>query len=236
MIEATEPRTLDECARVLRRIGKRLYRAGQLPATSGNLSLRIDAGCCAITLSGRDKGRLSRVDVASVSLKSGLPCRAPEDATDGERERALAALEPRPSAETPLHISLYRRYPEVGAIFHTHSAAATVISRLAQQDEVVLDAYELAKAWRGVPHAPARLTIPVFDNDPNLERLSEQVLEVLNRPCEAPCFAYLIRSHGAYVWGQTWQEAFRHVEALELMLTCELAERQITGPLRMRSP
>jgi methylthioribulose-1-phosphate dehydratase len=233
-MEGTEPRTLDGCARVLQRIGRRLYRAGQLPATSGNLSLRIDAESCAITLSGRDKGRLSRADVIAVSLESGLPCRAPGDPTGNERNGGRAARELRPSAETPLHTSLYRGYPDVGAIFHTHSGAATVLSRLAPRDELALDAYEIAKAWRGVTQAPARLTIPVFDNDQNLERLSGRVLDVLRRS-EAPRFAYLIRSHGAYVWGQTWQEAFRHLEAFELMLACELAAHQIIGAPRMRS-
>lgn len=234
MMEGTESRTLDGCARVLQRIGRRLYRAGQLPATSGNLSLRLDAESCAITLSGRDKGRLSRADVISVSIESGFPRRAPGDPTGNERNGGSAAREVRPSAETPLHTSLDRAYSNVGAIFHTHSGAATVLSRLAPRDELVLDAYEIAKAWRGVTQAQLRLTIPIFDNDPNLERLSGRMLEVLSRS-EEPRFAYLIRSHGAYVWGQTWQEAFRHLEALELMLACELAARQITGTPHMRS-
>jgi methylthioribulose-1-phosphate dehydratase len=71
-------------------LGRDLYGHGRLPATSGNLSVRLGRDSCAITVSGRDKGRLTADDVMRVD-PAGEP------------------LSPgRPSAETPLHTALYR--------------------------------------------------------------------------------------------------------------------------------
>ena len=55
----------------------------------------------------------------------------------------------RPSAELPLHLQLYRRDAEVGAVLHTHSLGATVLSRL-HRDELVLEGYEVLKALQGI--------------------------------------------------------------------------------------
>src|SRR5262245_35414665 len=62
-------RSLEIGARALAELGRRLYAAGQLPATSGNLSLRLDAQSCAITASGTDKGRLEAGDMLAVDLR-----------------------------------------------------------------------------------------------------------------------------------------------------------------------
>ena len=59
-------------------VGRELYGRGWLPATSGNLSVRLGPDSCAITVSGCDKGRLTaddimRVDLAGEPLSSGRP-------------------------------------------------------------------------------------------------------------------------------------------------------------------
>ena len=67
----------------------------------------------AVTISGRDKGRLGGEDVMVVDI-------------DG---RAVAT-DARPSAETLLHTQIYRRFPDANAVLHTHSRTQTVASRL----------------------------------------------------------------------------------------------------------
>src|SRR5690606_41211276 len=92
---------------------RELAGLGWTPATSSNFSRRLDARHAAITLSGRDKGRLREEDIMVVDL-------------DG---RAVGS-DHRPPAETLLRAQLYARFPEVGCVLHTHSRTQTVASRL----------------------------------------------------------------------------------------------------------
>ena len=91
---------------------RELSARGWTPATSSNFSMRLDDRHAAVTVSGRDKGRLGAGDIMVVDL-DGKPV------TDQV-----------PSAETVLHTQLYKRLPEVGCVLHTHSLVQTVASRL----------------------------------------------------------------------------------------------------------
>ena len=92
---------------------RELSQLGWTPATSSNFSQRLDERHAAITVSGRDKGRLVEADIMVVDF-----------------EGKAVGSDHRPSAETLLHTQLYRRYPEIGCVLHTHSLVQTVASRL----------------------------------------------------------------------------------------------------------
>lgn len=187
--------------------GRDLYGRGWLPATSGNLSVRLGPDSCAVTVSGRDKGRLTADDIMRVDL-------AGEPLSPG-----------RPSAETQLHTSLYRWSEGIGAVLHTHGPASTVLGlRHAGQDRVVLEGYELLKAFAGVATHAIRLTFPILENTQDIAALADEVPARLDG-APPPCFGYLIRGHGTYVWGRDLDEARRHLEALEYLAACELALR-----------
>jgi len=215
---ATSDLPFQRAAATIARVGRALYRRGWLPATSGNLSLRLDQSSCAITVSGRHKGRLTAEDSMRVDL-------------------AGAPLGPgRPSAETLLHTGLYRWSPDVGAVLHTHGPASTVLGlRLAGRDRLTLAGYELLKAFAGVETHAARVSFPIFDNTQDIPALADRVGAWLlgARP---PICGYLIRGHGTYVWGQDLDEACRHLEALEYLAGCELALAAPGLPLLSRPP
>lgn len=182
--------------------GRDLYRAGMVPATSGNLSCRLGSGELAITVSGRHKGHLSPADIMRVS-SSG-------DSLDGRR----------PSAETLLHVQVYRRFPEVGCVLHPHSVNATLLSRYCGA-ELDLQDYELLKAFPGIDSHRGRVSVPVFANDQDIPRLAAAVDSWMDRH-PAPVHGYLIAGHGFYTWGGTVADALRHVEAFEFLFECEL--------------
>ena len=200
---------LDEKERRLERAVAAVIEAGRkaslrhwVPATSGNFSARVDANTIAITRSGTDKGALTSADVLIVNL----------DAPD-----------PRASAEAPLHYAIYRDLPSVNAIFHIHSPAATVLSRSVAGDSLRLDGWELLKALAGVRSHEAEIDLPVFANDQDTVRLAalaSRRFAAADRAQLAP--GYLIAGHGLYAWGATADEAWRHTEALETLLTYQL--------------
>lgn len=182
--------------------GRRMDARGWVPATAGNISVRLPNHRIAITRSGPHKGFLQPGDVIAV---------------DGEG----AAIAPggKPSAETGLHCQIYRLFPDAGAVLHGHSVAATALSMALPASVVRLAGYELLKAL-GLPTHAARVAVPVVDNDQDIPRLAA-VLE----PMLADAPGYVIRGHGVYIWGPDMPAALARLEALEFMLACELARR-----------
>ncbi len=178
---------------------------GWVPATAGNFSRRIDGRYAAITRSGIDKGAIGPHDVAVVAIGEPVP----------------AGI----SAETPLHLARYRTDPGIGAIFHVHTVASTVLSRLDEAAGAVrTDGFEMHKAIGLRTHASV-VEIPVFANDQDTERLAAAIEARLGRDATVPGF--LLAGHGLYAWGATAADARRHVEGLEFLLACHLEERRL---------
>lgn len=198
---------LDDCvfkqaAQDLCAYGKILYNRGWSPATSSNYSVRLNDNSCALTSSGKHKGELTAADILAVDF-------------------AGKALTPgKPSAETLLHTQLYQRDANIGAVLHTHSPIAVVLSQIWQDDVLELTGWELQKALAGITTHESTVHIPIFHNDQNIERLAAAVEQHMQQHEQG--HAYLIRGHGIYTWGRDLAECFRHLEALEHLLGYQL--------------
>jgi methylthioribulose-1-phosphate dehydratase len=202
------PTLFREAARNIAAISQRLYEKGWSPATSSNYSMRLNADYCAVTVSGKDKGTLNEADVMVVDLQG-------EPASVGK-----------PSAETGLHTQIYRRYPDIGAVLHTHSLASTVLTmHWPEHNELVLKGYELLKALDGVTTHDSELVIPIFDNTQDIDALAIAVDAAM--AAGRVHYAYLIRGHGIYTWAKDMATCFRQIEALEVLLAVELERRKI---------
>jgi methylthioribulose-1-phosphate dehydratase len=200
-----------------------LYQHGWSPATSSNYSCRVDENRIALTTSGKDKGRLTADDIMLID-RHGVP------QTAGK-----------PSAETGLHTQLYQHFPGVGAVLHTHSTYATVLSRrLGVHGTAVINGYELAKAFEGIGDHRTPVHVPVFANDQDIPRLARDVqqwLQGADGQAQAQAqVAYLIEGHGTYTWAADLPTCRRHIEALEFLFQCLWLESAATStsPLNER--
>ncbi len=199
-----------EAARSIAATGQRLYQHGWSPATSSNYSQRLSADYCAITVSGRDKGLLTEADVMVVDLQG------------------RAASDGKPSAETGLHTQLYRQHADVGAVLHTHSQSATILTmHWPDEDAVVLRGYELLKAFHGINTHDTELVIPVYANTQDIDALAAQVDADMQRGKIS--HAYLIRGHGVYTWAHDMPSCYRQIEALEFLFNVEIERRKLGG-------
>jgi len=118
----------------------------------------------------------------------------------------------RPSSDTPTHLALYRAWPEVGGIAHTHSTYATAWA----QAKRPLPCY-------GTTHADNfRGTVPVTPDMTEEEIASEyerNTGEVILRtfadrsPMDIP--AVLVAGHGPFTWGRTAEQAVENSIVLE---------------------
>jgi methylthioribulose-1-phosphate dehydratase len=182
-------------------------RMGWTPATSSNYSVRLpdDAApaYCAITSSGIDKGAIEVEHILAID-QHGKPIDA-----DGLK----------PSAETPLHLLLYRMMG-AGAVLHTHSLPAALLSQLARDEgQVLLSGWELLKGLSGVNTHEAEISLPVFPNSQDMQALSMHVEQALSK--KQSCYGFLLAGHGLYVWGKDIPEAKRHLEVFEYLLQCQ---------------
>jgi methylthioribulose-1-phosphate dehydratase len=203
-----DPERLARCAGEIIANVRELSERGWTPATSSNFSQRMDERHVAITVSGRDKGKLNEADIMVVDVE-GQP----------------VATELKSSAETLLHTQLYKRFPEIGCVLHTHSHNQTVASRLfAGMGRVHLEGYELLKAFTGNTTHDTEIDVPVFPNTQDMHTLAAQVDALLDKQC---MWGYLIDGHGLYAWGRDMGEARRHLEAFEFLLGCELDLRRL---------
>jgi methylthioribulose-1-phosphate dehydratase len=193
-------------AEALCQAGRFIDGKGWVPATSGNFSARLSDGTIAITTSGKHKGHLQIDDIMLID--------ADANSLDGKK----------PSAETGLHTSLYKLYPETKAILHPHPINAVLISKL-YGSALVLEDYELLKAFSGINTHQACINIPIFPNDQDIPRLAAEIETYLDKA--GVCYGYIIAGHGVYAWGGSVPEALRHLEALDYLFECELRLRGV---------
>jgi len=198
-----------DLAEALVAAGRRMDQRGWVPATSGNLSARMDSDRMAITRSGVHKGFLTARDIIAVSF-------------DGR------SLTPggKPSAETLLHCQIYRLWPEAGAVLHGHSVPATALTlALPDARAIHLEGYEILKAWSAFTTHAAKASLLVVDNDQDMHRLASRLAPALEAG-DAP-IGYVLRGHGVYVWGADVTAALYRLEALEFLLATEIERRKI---------
>lgn len=200
-IAMTAPPFFYEAAQQLIAAGRFIDSKGWVPATSGNFSVRLPDGTIAITVSGKHKGHLDIDDIMLIDSDAR--------SLDGKR----------PSAETGLHTGIYRRYPDINAVLHPHPLNTVLVSKRFT-GQIVLENYELLKAFRGIDTHESRITVPIFANDQDIPRLATKVDGYLDT--HPDCRAYIIAGHGLYTWGASVDETLRYLEALDFLFACEL--------------
>ena len=194
-----------------------IHRRGWCEGTGGNFSCVTKRAPLQLLMapSGVDKGKVKATDLITVDCRGAV--------LEGMGQA---------SAETRLHLTIVET-TGAGAVLHTHSQAATLLSRYAmvqgqdgqpasakeaEQDRfgcyLRMQGLEMLKGLEGITSHNQNIAIPVFDNDQDLDRLSTRCRPHLQ---EAP-YSLLISGHGLYVWGRDLKITHRHLEILEFLL------------------
>ncbi len=112
-----------------------------------------------------------------------------------------------PSVETPSHLALYRAFPEVNAVLHTHIPAAIVLS--AGRDMIESN---LTPTGRRLLHHPLPV-IPFYEN--GTQAMADALVEKMHGNV-----CVIIRNHGPFIIGESVRMAFDRTIALRDV--CEL--------------
>ncbi|MGL6106312.1 class II aldolase/adducin family protein, partial [Romboutsia sp.] len=171
---------------IVLKAAKKLYDEKLVAGTSGNISLRnIDVeDSFYITPSGLSYDIMTEEDIVEID-SSGKP------KTKGER----------PSSEWQMHLEIYKKYPNINAIVHTHSTIATGFA--VNQQDIPLILIEMKPFLGGdikvSPFRPA-----------GSKELAEVILPYLENRT-----ACLLANHGVITVGKTMEEAFVAAEYVE---------------------
>ncbi|HZT21717.1 MAG TPA: L-ribulose-5-phosphate 4-epimerase [Verrucomicrobiae bacterium] len=122
----------------------------------------------------------------------------------------------RPSSDTPTHLALYRAWPAIGGVVHTHSLHATAWAQACRP----LPAYGTTQAdyWYGeVPCT--RLLRPAEIKNDYEANTGKVIVETFRKlrfdPMQHP--AVLVAGHGPFCWGQSAAEAVHNASVLEFI-------------------
>jgi len=178
-----------EANRALPRYGLALF-------TWGNASgIDREKGLVVIKPSGIEYGALTPDDMVVVDLDGHM--------IEGKRN---------PSSDTPTHIELYRSFPGIGGVAHTHSTWATVFAQAGRGVKPYGTTH--ADCFHGAVPCTRKMTREEIagEYEKNTGKVIAEAFQNSN-PNEVP--AVLVRSHGPFTWGKDAAEAVYHAAVLE---------------------
>jgi L-fuculose-phosphate aldolase len=178
---------------------RRLYEQKLTTCSGGNISFKVDEKNVLITPSQLDKARLTAGQIGILSI-------------DGEN----LTPELKPSMETGMHLSIYKKRPDIKVVIHAHPPFATSFSATNKKINCKLNGEA-----RFVIGEPLYTEYALMGS----EKLSEIVSEAtLNGN------VVLMKNHGVLTVGKTLLEAFDRLEVFEASAKMTL----ITGLLGER--
>ena len=116
----------------------------------------------------------------------------------------------RPSSDLPTHLYLYREYPTLGGIVHTHSTYATAFAQSGRE----IPAYGTTHADAFYGNVPCTRELTDAEIDEAYERNTGKVIAEAASDVEAVP-AMLVKNHGVFTWGKTPEKAVENAVTLE---------------------
>ena len=193
---------LEELKEAVLQANLELPRRNLVVYTWGNVS-GVDRarGLMVIKPSGVSYENMKASDMVVVSLETG--------------EKVEGALNP--SSDTPTHVVLYRAFPGLGGIVHTHSRWATTLAQ-AGRDLPPLGTTHADHFYGAVPCTRAMRREEIEGAPGHYERETGRVVveTFRERGIDADDVpAALVRSHGPFAWGKTPAKAVENAVVLE---------------------
>jgi len=189
---------------------RQFYNLGWVTGTGGGISIR-HGNEIFIAPSGVQKERVKAEHLFIQSL-------------DGSEITTPANL--KKSQCTPLFMNAYTMR-NAGAVIHTHSKWANLITILCPGPEFVITLQEMIKGIKNQATGKylrydEELVVPIIENTCQEADLKDDMADAMRR-YPGTC-AVLVRRHGVYVWGDTWQEAKSMCECYDYLfeLACEM--------------
>jgi L-ribulose-5-phosphate 4-epimerase len=118
----------------------------------------------------------------------------------------------KPSSDTATHLALYRAFPRIGGVVHTHSLFATAWAQTCREVPALGTTH--ADYFYGPIPCTRKLTPKEIQADYEAET-GNVIIETFSGRDPLSCPAVLVASHGPFVWGKSVPEAVHNAVVFE---------------------
>ena len=192
-----------------------LVNRGVVIYTWGNVSgIDREKGLVVIKPSGVSYDGMKPDDMVVVDLKSG-------ETVEGSF---------RPSSDTPTHLELYRNFPEIGGITHTHSVNAVAFAQAGCSVKALGTTH--ADYFYGDIPCTRELSEEEVNTDYELNTGRVIVETFKNLDCNAVP-GVLVKNHGPFAWGKSPSESVYHAVVMETVAEMALKTLLLNGNANM---
>ena len=187
-----------------------LVKHGLVVLTWGNVSAKDEeTGLIVIKPSGVPYDTMSESDMVVVDIDGNV--------VEGKY---------RPSSDLPTHLYLYKTYPTLGGIVHTHSAYATAFAQSGR--EIIAYGTTHADAFYGNVPCARELTDEEIDEAYEWNT-GKVIAETVSDADAIP--AVLVKNHGVFTWGATPEKAVENSVTLEEVAKMALFTEQLNSDM-----
>ena len=167
-----------------------------------------------ITLTWGNVSGIDRESGLVVIKPSGIPYGAmkPEDMVVVDLQGNRVEGKWNPSSDLATHLVLYRTYPEIGGVVHTHSRWATIFSQMGRDIPALGTTH--ADAFYGSVPCTRKLT-PQEISGNSEEETGNVIVETFRDRKVMDIPSVLVHSHGPFSWGKNPQKAVENAVVLE---------------------
>lgn len=195
---------------------RQFYKLGWVTGTGGGISIKHGDEIY-IAPSGVQKERIQPEDLFVQDIK-GYDIASPPECKKFRKSQC-----------TPLFMQAYL-LRNAGAVIHTHSKEAVMATLLYPGKEFCVTHLEMIKGIKNNSIGrnykyDEKLIVPIIENTCWEKDLEEELRTAINEYPET-C-AVLVRRHGVYVWGDTWQEAKTMCECYDYLFDIAVRMKQI---------
>ncbi len=173
-----------------------LVKHGLVIFTWGNVSgIDRESGLVVIKPSGVDYDTMKVSDMVGVDLDGNV--------VEGDL---------RPSSDTPTHLALYKAFPEIGGVVHTHSTYATAWAQAG------IDLPNIGTTHADYFHQAIPCTADMTEAEVKGEYELETGNVIIERfkgmnPVHTP--GVLVKNHGPFAWGKDPHDAVHNAVVME---------------------
>jgi L-ribulose-5-phosphate 4-epimerase len=190
-----------------------LPKRGMITYTWGNVSgIDRKAGLFVIKPSGVEYANLSPTDMVVVDLDGNL--------VEGKY---------RPSSDTPTHLVLYRAFPVVGGVVHTHSPWATAWAQAGRS----IPCYGTTHADYFYGEIPCMRGLTKEEIETDYEKhTGDVIVEAFCDRDPAAVPGVLCANHGPFTWGKDAADAVHNAVVLEEVAKMALLSEELKPGLK----
>jgi len=191
---------------VICELGQVFYQLGWVSGTGGGISIK-DGENILVAPSGVQKEQLEPEDMFELDLEGDII-----ETPKGKKQLSKSQC-------TPLFLLAYNKR-NAGAVIHSHSKAAVLATLRFPGPEFKISHIEMIKGIKHGSedrqmHFDETIVVPIIENTTMEADLVDSMAKAMEQYPDT--HAILVRRHGVYVWGETWEEAKTMAECYDYL-------------------